>query len=205
MAAAAGGGGGAVAGGGGGRAGGGAVSFSARSAPSFQSAGSRQNVDSYSGIGITRPQFRNGGNSTDNKRDRRNNRGNNTVVVYSDSGSGYGYGYYPPWYRLDYGTNTPSPVSSSPFNIPLNTNFPSDVTYAPAPPPPAAGNSPDRVQGDLIVAVQRELRRRGFYLGAVNGVSDAGTRAAIRSYEASIGAPVTGQVGMQLMRTLGFF
>lgn len=58
---------------------------------------------------------------------------------------------------------------------------------------------------DVVVGVQRELRRRGFYQGVVNGLSDGATRAAIRAYESSVGLPVTGVIGIPLLRSLGFF
>ena len=58
---------------------------------------------------------------------------------------------------------------------------------------------------DVVVLVQRELRRRGYYRGVVNGISDGSTRAAIRAFEANMGLPVTGVIGLPLLRTLGFF
>jgi peptidoglycan hydrolase-like protein with peptidoglycan-binding domain len=61
------------------------------------------------------------------------------------------------------------------------------------------------VDVDLVVGVQRGLRRLGFYRGVVNGVSDASTRAAIRAYEANMGLPVTGVMSPTLMRALGIF
>lgn len=123
---------------------------------------------------------------------------------------GYGYGYdspYPPGYRLDYSVNTPSPQSTSPYNIPLNNGVnisPLDPGYNGNAGAVVTQGVQRSVDGDLVVGVQRELRRRGFYGGAVNGVSDLATRTAIRSYEARAGLPVTGQIGTMLLRSLGF-
>ena len=70
-------------------------------------------------------------------------------------------------------------------------------------PAPDVNQTPTDV--DLVVGVQRELRRRGFYRGIVNGISDTATRSAIRSFESSMRLPVTGVIGMPLLRALGFF
>jgi len=72
-----------------------------------------------------------------------------------------------------------------------------------APAPMAQTAAP--VDVDLVVGVQRGLRRLGYYRGVVNGISDASTRAAIRAYEANLGLPVTGVMSTTLMRALGIF
>lgn len=43
-----------------------------------------------------------------------------------------------------------------------------------------------------VVWVQRFLSERGFYHGAVDGVAGPHTQAAVRTYEASVNWPVTG-------------
>ena len=94
------------------------------------------------------------------------------------------YDNYPPGYRLNYATNSPADYEQgSDYRVPGAMNR---AVYA-----------------DLVVGVQTELRRRGFYRGVVNGLSDALTRAAIRSFEASMGIPVTGVIGTPLLRALG--
>ncbi len=66
---------------------------------------------------------------------------------------------------------------------------------------PQAGNA--LAGNDIVVTVQRELRRRGFYQGVVNGISDSATRTAIRAYESSAGLPATGGIiGVNLLRSL---
>jgi hypothetical protein len=56
---------------------------------------------------------------------------------------------------------------------------------------------------DTAVDVQRELRRRGFYRGLIDGDVGPGTRAAIRAYQASRRLPVTGRIDSTLLRSLG--
>ena len=137
-----------------------------------------------------------------NNRNRNQNNQGSVVVVYP-SGNDWN-SQFPPWYRINarsddypngYGRTSleqPDPVTlATPDPVTLAT--PSQVTRAQTPESP-----------DFVVAVQRELRRRGFYSGAINGTSDAVTRAAIRSFEASAGLPVTGIIGTQLLRSLGF-
>jgi len=148
----------------------------------------------------------------------RGNNNNNVTVVYPDNGNGYGnynnanYLGYPPWYRLNYytpwmsdydngtaGLNVPSSHANRGYGIPDAVG--ENMGYSPN----NASAPGDAASVDYVVAVQRELRRRGFYQGVVNGLSDGPTRAAIRSYETSMGMPVTGIIGFPLLRTLGFF
>ena len=59
----------------------------------------------------------------------------------------------------------------------------------------APGNGPVVVQvvvDGTVVWVQRFLSERGFYNGAVDGVSGPNTQAAVRGYEASVNWPITG-------------
>lgn len=56
---------------------------------------------------------------------------------------------------------------------------------------------------DTVVDVQRELRRRGYYRGSIDGDAGPGTRSAIRSYQANRGLPVTGRIDSSLLRSLG--
>jgi len=155
------------------------------------------------------------------------NGGNGGVtVVYPDNGN---YGNYnnsnylglPPWYRLNYYTpwmsdyengtayqNIPTSHASLGYGVP--TDYPGANSYTGPSYPSAAPMSPPGVNQaptdvDFVVGVQRELRRRGFYRGIVNGISDAATRSAIRAYEASAGLPVTGVIGVPLLRAFGFF
>jgi hypothetical protein len=55
---------------------------------------------------------------------------------------------------------------------------------------------------DLAVEVQRELRRRGYYRGTIDGDVGPGTRSAIRHYQAARGLVVTGRIDRSLLRAL---
>ncbi|MGB8167895.1 MAG: peptidoglycan-binding domain-containing protein [Chthoniobacteraceae bacterium] len=56
---------------------------------------------------------------------------------------------------------------------------------------------------DLAVDVQRELRRRGYYRGSIDGDVGPGTRNAIANYQGDRGLPVTGRIDRNLLRSLG--
>ncbi len=55
----------------------------------------------------------------------------------------------------------------------------------------------------LSVDVQRELRRRGYYRGPIDGDIGYGSRAAIRSYQHDRGLSATGRIDSTLLRSLG--
>ena len=131
-----------------------------------------------------------------NHRNRNQNNQGSVVVIYPSNDSN---SQFPPGYRInarsdDYPNGYGRTSLEQPDPVTLAS--PSQATA------PQVAQTPE--SPDFVVAVQRELRRRGFYSGAINGTSDAGTRAAIRSYEASAGLPVTGIIGTQLLRSLGF-
>jgi hypothetical protein len=58
---------------------------------------------------------------------------------------------------------------------------------------------PDAIEVD----VQRELARRGYYQGAIDGVIGFGSRAAIQSFQSANGLCVTGQIDRAILRALG--
>ena len=100
--------------------------------------------------------------------------------------SGYYGGYYPYSYGSYYGGYYPS-VSLTYSSVPR--------TYA----------QPyyDSTAGSLEVDVQRALKRRGYYSGAIDGDIGPGSRNAIRSYQADRGLAVTGRIDSALLRSLG--
>lgn len=174
--------------------------------------------------------IRNGGGSVgrpgfDGRNRFNGNRGGNNVVVVTPDNSGFwnwnnsNYLGLPPWYRLNYYTpwmsdyengtayqNIPTSHASLGYGVP--EDYPGANSYTgPSYQTAGAVSGPavNQANVDFVVAVQRELRRRGFYRGVVNGISDAETRSAIRAYEVSAGLPVTGVIGVPLLRTLGFF
>jgi hypothetical protein len=55
----------------------------------------------------------------------------------------------------------------------------------------------------LEVDVQRELRRLGYYDGALDGEVGPGTRSGIRAYQRDNGLAVTGMIDRALLRSLG--
>jgi Putative peptidoglycan binding domain len=57
--------------------------------------------------------------------------------------------------------------------------------------------------GDIVVNVQRELRRRGYYRGSIDGDAGPGTRSAIRAYQYDRGLSATGSIDRSLLRSLG--
>ena len=55
----------------------------------------------------------------------------------------------------------------------------------------------------VVVQVQQELARAGYYRGAIDGVLGNGTRSAIRAYERANRLPVDGRLDTELLRTMG--
>ena len=120
--------------------------------------------------------------------------------VYGQPYSGrsvYQYSYSRPVYV------TPPPVVyySSP---PVYYSAPSP-TYSYSPPIYRAPNVVAAAPAvDLrIVQVQENLRRLGYYRGAVDGIIGAGTREAVRSYQIDRGLPVTGRIDSALLQDFG--
>ena len=56
---------------------------------------------------------------------------------------------------------------------------------------------------NLAFSVQSELSRSGYYTGQIDGVIGAGSREAIREFQAKEGLPVTGRIDPKLLDTLG--
>lgn len=65
-----------------------------------------------------------------------------------------------------------------------------------------ASSQSARPRADLVADMQRELARRGFYDGPVDGILGAKTDAAIRDFEQSTGAKPTGEPSEDLLRQL---
>jgi peptidoglycan hydrolase-like protein with peptidoglycan-binding domain len=67
---------------------------------------------------------------------------------------------------------------------------PAGKPASPAAEPPSAkvpAPAPQRTPGDIITDIQRELARRGFYEGAIDGLYGPRTDAAIRDFERAAG------------------
>lgn len=61
----------------------------------------------------------------------------------------------------------------------------------------------ERLEPPVGVAVQRALRRFGYYHGPIDGEIGSGSRAAIRRFQADNGLGVTGRIDRSLLRALG--
>lgn len=78
------------------------------------------------------------------------------------------------------------------------------VTALPRPRPAEAGPRPAaaRSRTDVTADVQRELSRRGFYDGPLDGVQGPKTDAAIRDFEQQAGLKQTGEPTEELLRVI---
>lgn len=54
----------------------------------------------------------------------------------------------------------------------------------------------------VVIEAQKLLTRRGYYLGAVDGLAGPKTRAAARRFQAAAGLPATGAVDQTLVENL---
>ncbi len=135
---------------------------------------------------------RNDRNDRHDKNDHRghDHRGPNIYIRPSFGyGSGYGYGYGSSYYgRSPYYYSRPS-VGYSYHSRP-SAVYRGQAVY---------GSYSD----GLAVDVQRELRRRGYYRGAIDGDIGPGSRAAIRAYQYDRGLSTTGRIDSSLLRSLG--
>jgi len=104
---------------------------------------------------------------------------------------GYGYGY---GYPYGYGYARPS-IGISYVSRSYDTDYyDSGRVYY--------GRSAARHSDNLAAEVQSELKRRGYYRGPIDGDIGAGSRAAIRAYQADRGLSVTGRIDSALLRSL---
>jgi hypothetical protein len=118
-------------------------------------------------------------------------------------GHGYGYGhrygrsYYHRPYGYGYGYGYPyyGPRTSIGFSYTSRPSYYSSTTVY-------RGTPAGSYSNDLAVDVQRELRRRGYYNGPIDGDIGPGSRSAIRAYQADRGLTVTGRVDSRLLRSL---
>jgi len=95
------------------------------------------------------------------------------VGVY---GAPYYYGGYAPYYYQPYYYSVPSVRSYSYEGTGYDLGLGADV--------------------------QRQLARRGYYYGGIDGVIGPMSRDAIRRYQAARGLPVTGGIDSRLLRSL---
>ena len=102
---------------------------------------------------------------------------------------------------IGYGGYGGYPYGYAPYYPPYYASYPYYPPYPPYPPYPAAGSStvtpsPQSATGAVdpttVRAIQTELQRGGYDVGAVDGRLGPRTRAAIRQYEQKNGLPVDG-------------
>jgi len=80
-----------------------------------------------------------------------------------------------------------------------------DVVVAPpvrANPPNAAGDSGMQVRIQLIVNIQRELARKGFYDGPADGIWGAKTDIAVRDFVQTAGVKISAEASDGLLRAI---
>ncbi len=56
---------------------------------------------------------------------------------------------------------------------------------------------------ELVRSVQSELRRRGYYAGAVDGIFGPASQSALQQYQAELGRTPNGQIDQGTLATLG--
>ena len=98
----------------------------------------------------------------------------------------YSYGYYP-----SYGYYVPAPIVSFNFSSARPQVYQATRYYEPA------------STSSLEASVQRVLRKRGYYLGPLDGDIGPRSRSAIRDYQAEHGLEVNGRIDDPLLRSLG--
>ncbi len=103
----------------------------------------------------------------------------------------FGFGYYPYYGWPDYY-----------YGGPYYRSYYYDDPYY-AYPPPRVYRGVALTGDELVIDVQRSLRRRGYYRGTLDGAAGPGTRAAIRAYQADHRLAVTGRLDGHLLHSLG--
>jgi hypothetical protein len=76
------------------------------------------------------------------------------------------------------------------------------VESIPAPAPPKLAAASPRTPGEIIIDIQRELSRRGYYDGALDGLYGPKTDAAIRDFEHASGLKPSMQPNEALLQTI---
>jgi peptidoglycan hydrolase-like protein with peptidoglycan-binding domain len=74
---------------------------------------------------------------------------------------------------------------------------------APQPPVPPREAASGITRGSTVSLVQQALKKRGFYLGIIDGDAGTDTWAAIRRFREANGLPASVKIDVQLLRALG--
>ena len=94
--------------------------------------------------------------------------------------------YIDPWWGWGY------PYSGYDYGYPYYPSYTTTVTTSSAP-----------IANNLVVQVQADLARDGYYRGAVDGIIGPMTRDAIARYQADHGLRVTSTINGPLIDSLG--
>lgn len=96
----------------------------------------------------------------------------------------------------------PLPVASGDATGAMTGVMPKPRPAAEAAPGRPDGAAPQRPRTEVITDIQRELQRRGFYDGAVDGLYGAKTDAAIRDFEQASGRKPSGDPNDALLSAI---
>ncbi|MGP0091563.1 MAG: peptidoglycan-binding protein [Xanthobacteraceae bacterium] len=103
----------------------------------------------------------------------------------------------------------PAPIfTSGPKPVPAKDATGTVVTVLPRPrpaeldPPKTETSAPPRPRGDIVMDIQRELARHGFYDATPDGVYGAKTDAAIREFERAEGLKASAEPSEALLRAI---
>lgn len=102
-----------------------------------------------------------------------------------------------------------TPVSSTPSrtsgSAPAPRAAPSNVPTPAPPPPPSYNSATPTVMDPLVVALQRELNRKGFNAGVVDGLIGPQTSNAISAAQSSLNMYIDGLPSEALLKALSHF
>ena len=115
----------------------------------------------------------------------------------------YDYGYYGGYYGDGYGYGGGYPGGAGGYGNGAYNGGIADGGNGPGGSGPG-GNGGQAVGGSLPEAVQRQLAKRGYYKGAVDGQFGAESRDALSRFQKKQGLKQTGRVDEPTLEALGF-
>jgi len=108
---------------------------------------------------------------------------------------GYPYWGYPYYYGYPYGYGYPPP---GPYGY-----APQGVYQGRIANPPGSTNDGLGKDYSVVARVQRHLASAGYYHGEIDGIAGSGTRRAIRNYQRDNDLQVDGEIGNELLSSIG--
>ncbi len=115
-------------------------------------------------------------------------------------GFGYPYYYYGPTFGLSYSYPVGTYYGSSYYRDDVPTGRIVDEGAGTR----RSGSGSRDEESSLAAAVQRELKNRGYYRGAVDGQFGSGSRAALRRFQSREGLPQSGRLDERTLEALDF-